>query len=71
MVLDELPAEICKEIEENQESLEAIKTALKKPGVKLAGYFTQITDPEEQVNFTADHILAFFKQRKNRKKAGV
>ena len=67
MVLDELPTDVCKEIEDNQESLEAIKTALKKPGVKLNGYFDKITDPEEQVNFTADHILAFFKQRRARK----
>ena len=69
MVLDELPAEVLKEIENNQESLETIKTALKKPGVKLAGYFNKITDPEEQVDFTAEHILAFFKQRRERKKA--
>jgi serine kinase of HPr protein (carbohydrate metabolism regulator) len=68
MVLDELPAEVLTEIEDNQESLETIRTALKKPDVNLAGYFTNITDPEEQVDFTAKHILAFFKQRRERKK---
>lgn len=71
MVLDELPAEVLKEIEENQESVENIKIALKRPGVNLNGYFDKITDPEMQINFTADHIHSFFEQRRNRKSVKV
>lgn len=68
IVLDELPAEVLKEIEGNQKSLKNIKIALKKPGVKLNGYFEKVTDPEEQVRFTAENIYNFFEQRRNREK---
>jgi len=71
IVLDELPAEVLQEIEDNQESLEIIKAALKKPGVKLSGYFRDITDPGIQVDFTARNLFDYLKRRRERKKLGV
>lgn len=68
MVLDELPPEVLAEIELHQESLKDIESALRNPDVKLAGYFRDITDPEEQVKFAAVNILYFFENRRNRKK---
>ncbi len=68
IVLDELPSHVLTAIEENPENLEAIKTALRDEGVKLAGYFDKIKDPEDQVNFTAQQIYNLFQARKNNPK---
>lgn len=68
MVLDGLPVPVQKIIEKNQENVEKIKEALQDPKVKLVGYFDKITDPEEQLNFTAQAIVEYFKQKKERPK---
>lgn len=67
MILDELPNDVLKQIEEGQQSLETITLALRADGVKLAGYFDKITDPEAQIKFTAEHIFNYFEGRRARK----
>jgi hypothetical protein len=66
MILKGLPPQVHKEILRNQSSLEKIKTALKGDGVKLAEYFVNPPDIEEQVKIIAQMIFDFYEEGRSR-----